>query len=666
MYLKTPPINLCAFSLSRMLSFYHLSCLIKRHSIHCLRSVPSPPLLCTPTPPLASAHPTYWAALRRLAGSPSAPRPGDRIPMSPHTRSVRPLTPIFFLLPQWLQTYQLARTPLYKTSSRWRPHQPTTSPAARPLGFLPEKEWDPVLKILPDPQLAAFLRRGIRDGFRLGVSPSATLVSSNSNSPSALALASKVDEYIEEEVKAGNLAPSPREGVHLSPIGFIPKKNRPGKFRLIVNLSFPSGHSINDAISPAHSSFRYVTVRQVTELIPQGSSLAKIDLKAAFRRVPVHPADQHYLGISWRDRTLCDRALPFGLRSAPIIFNAVADGLAWAMICSNVVDLAHYLDNFIFWSADHATCQQTLDLAIRTATRLGLPVEPAKVEGPSTTLTFLCIEIDTVSMELRLPQTKLARLKSTLAEWCNKKSASKHDLQVVIGLLCDAAQVVPAGRPFIRSLINAMSRLKAANHLTRLDQRCKADLAWWHTYIEAWNEAGLFHRLPDGPSITADASGSWGAGAFISLDHAWFQIQWPDSWSATNIAAKELLPIVVALAIWGHRCAVTRVTLYSDNYAVVQCLETRSAKDPNLAHLLRFFLAHHNISYRVFHVAGKNNRAADALSRNELWIYSHLFPQAPKSPCHVPSPLLSLLLDDTITWTSDRWRDSFRACTRKA
>ena len=92
---------------------------------------------------------------------------------------------------------------------------------------------------------------------------------------------------------------------------------------------------------------------------------------------------------------------------------------------------------------------------------------------------------------------------------------------------------------------------EAANHLTRLDQRCKADLAWWHTYIEAWNATGLFPRLPDDPSITADASGSWGAGAFISLDHAWFQIQWPDSWSAINIAAKELLPIVVALAIRG-------------------------------------------------------------------------------------------------------------------
>ena len=250
---------------------------------------------------------------------------------------------------------------------------------------------------------------------------------------------------------------------------------------MIVNLSFLSGHSINNVISSAHSSFHYVTVRQVAELI---FSLAKIDLKAAFRRVPVHSADQHYLGISWRDRTLCNRALPFGPRSAPIIFNTVADSLAWAMICSNIVDLAHYLDDFIFWSADLATCQHTLDLAIHTATRLGLPVEPAKVEGPATTLTFLGIEIDTVSMELRLPQTKLTHLKCTLAEWCSKKSASKHDLQVVIGLLCNTAQVVPSGRPFIRSLIDAMSRLKAANHLTRLDQRCKADLAWWHTYIE--------------------------------------------------------------------------------------------------------------------------------------------------------------------------------------
>lgn len=48
------------------------------------------------------------------------------------------------------------------------------------------------------------------------------------------------------------------------------------------------------------------------------------------------------------------------------------------MICCNIVDLAVYLDNFIFWSADHTTCQ----LAVHTAMRLALLVKPAKVEGP--------------------------------------------------------------------------------------------------------------------------------------------------------------------------------------------------------------------------------------------------------------------------------------------
>ena len=180
---------------------------------------------------------------------------------------------------QWQLTSLMALTPSIRTSSLKSLHQPRSGT----LGFLPERDWDPFLKTLLDPYFADFLRKGICDGFCLGVSPSATLVSSKAISLSALS--SMVDNYIEEEVKAGNLAPSPCEGVHLSPFGFIPKKNRPGKFRLIVNLSFPSGNSINGTISPAHSSC-YITVHQVVEQIPQGSFLAKIDLKAAFQSTP--------------------------------------------------------------------------------------------------------------------------------------------------------------------------------------------------------------------------------------------------------------------------------------------------------------------------------------------------------------------------------------------
>lgn len=59
--------------------------------------------------------------------------------------------------------------------------------------------------------------------------------------------------------------------------------------------------------------------------------MPKLDLKAAYRMVPVHPDDQPLLGIMWQGETNVDQALPFGLRSAPKIFTAVADGLEWAM-----------------------------------------------------------------------------------------------------------------------------------------------------------------------------------------------------------------------------------------------------------------------------------------------------------------------------------------------
>uniref|UniRef100_A0A1X7VWY6 Uncharacterized protein n=1 Tax=Amphimedon queenslandica TaxID=400682 RepID=A0A1X7VWY6_AMPQE len=103
--------------------------------------------------------------------------------------------------------------------------------------------------------------------------------------------------------------------------------------------------------------------------------------------------------------------------------------------------------------------------------------------------------------------------------------------------------------------------------------------------------------------------------------------------------------------------------LYSDNAAVVQALESRSAKDPALVYLhccLFFYLAHFEISYRAFHVAGKSNWAADALSRDRMPDFFSIFPQAPKIPSGIPQPLLDLLLDTNLSWTSKHWRALFR------
>ena len=46
--------------------------------------------------------------------------------------------------------------------------------------------------------------------------------------------------------------------------------------------------------------------------------------------------------------------------------------------------------------------------------KAGLPIEPLKSEGSSTSLVFLGIEIDSVAGVLRLPEEKLRSIKQTL------------------------------------------------------------------------------------------------------------------------------------------------------------------------------------------------------------------------------------------------------------
>ena len=108
-----------------------------------------------------------------------------------------------------------------------------------------------------------------------------------------------------------------------------------------------------------------------------------------------------------------DTVLPFGLRSAPKIFTAVADVVEWIVKANGVEHLFHYLDDFLLVLEPSALAGlQQLSTLLCIFDTLRLPVAEEKLEGPSTVVTFLGIEVDTVAMELRLPQKKVSKLKS--------------------------------------------------------------------------------------------------------------------------------------------------------------------------------------------------------------------------------------------------------------
>ena len=120
--------------------------------------------------------------------------------------------------------------------------------------------------------------------------------------------------------------------------------HQPGKWCLITDLSFPEGASVNDAIDPSLCSLKYVTVNHVASRgmqLGKGALIAKIDIKSAYRLIPVSPLDHHYLGMPWNNLTYVDGMLPFELRSAPKIFNVVTDALEWCVAREGMRDIYH-------------------------------------------------------------------------------------------------------------------------------------------------------------------------------------------------------------------------------------------------------------------------------------------------------------------------------------
>ena len=173
----------------------------------------------------------------------------------------------------------------------------------------------------PDRGFASYIIRGLSAGFRIGYSHrSHKLKSRGRNHPSSLANHAAVSTHITTELTAGRLVgPLPQPFlslVHTSPIGLVPKGHATGKWRMIVDLSSPDPTSVNNGISEDLCSLQYASLDDALQLICHfgpGSQLVKMDLKDAYRSVPVHPDDQYILAVSWDGAVYVDRSLPFGL-----------------------------------------------------------------------------------------------------------------------------------------------------------------------------------------------------------------------------------------------------------------------------------------------------------------------------------------------------------------
>ena len=92
---------------------------------------------------------------------------------------------------------------------------------------------------------------------------------------------------------------------------------------------------------------------------------------------------------------------------------------------------------------------------------------------------FLGIHLDTVAMEASITAERKESLLQELYQLCFKRKCTKRQLLSLIGKLSFSYKVLPAGRIFLRHLINLSTTVTKLHHHLLLTTKAKLDLQWW-------------------------------------------------------------------------------------------------------------------------------------------------------------------------------------------
>lgn len=211
---------------------------------------------------------------------------------------------------------------------------------------------------------------------------------------------------------AGPFVFSPLPNLRLSAVGMVPKKD--GSFRLIHHLSYPSGSSVNDFIDKSLCSVKYSSFDKALCMLANlgpGAQIARLDIKSAFRLLPIHISEFELLGFKIQDMIFIDKCLPFGCSVSCAKFEKFSTFLEWVFgdrsSCDNIV---HYLDDFLLaGKARSQDCAYLMGVFREICTELGVPLAEDKTLGPANCLVYLGLEINTS----RSPRTKFSSQSSS-------------------------------------------------------------------------------------------------------------------------------------------------------------------------------------------------------------------------------------------------------------
>jgi hypothetical protein len=183
-----------------------------------------------------------------------------------------------------------------------------------------------------------------------------------------------------------------------------PKKDS-DSLRIIVDLSYPEGQSVNDGIPTSNpTTEKQFTLPTIATLIKKVQNhgqccwLWKSDLSRAYRQLRLDPTDYPLLGIKHRNSYYIDITPSFGCRTSASACQQTTQAIC-DILNSKGHDVIVYIDDFAGIAPTETQATSSFQAIKALTTELGVKLAPDKTVPPSTNLDFLGFNICTIEKE---------------------------------------------------------------------------------------------------------------------------------------------------------------------------------------------------------------------------------------------------------------------------
>ena len=486
--------------------------------------------------------------------------------------------------------------------------------------------WRQKLTNYHDMQVLELLEYGFPMSYQGG-----SLRTTNTNHASATDFPEHVHDYIRKECEmeamiGARLHEHFPATIHVSPLMTRPKQN-PQKRRIILDLSWPLGESVNTGIPRDRYldqpyKLQLPTARDLANMIAnhgRGCYAFNIDLARAYRQLRADPLDWPRHGISWQGETFIDIAVPFGARWGAAACQRTTNAVCHIAKHNGAAHIVPYIDDFAGVATTYVQAQHKFETLRSTLQQLGLQEAVEKAARPAKQMRWIGLDFDTDLMQIRIPEDKLQSMLHITRAWLHKKKATKAQLQSLLGKYFHVGQCVRPARLFLARMLETLRQAPDTGHAT-LCNEFRKDLRWFSHYLSTTN--GIYIIQPGVHTVEIELDSCLtGCGAICGTQ--FYAQEYPQSIQAHNhhISRLELLNIVVACRTWAPEYVGARFLVRCDNTAAVFVIRSARGRDPYMlqcARALFLVTARHQVQIDACHKPGAQMQLPDALSRLHL------------------------------------------------